>query len=99
MFINTCDAMIHSRIRGETFGLSIAEFSSKGKPIITCPCGDLEHIFILKNKAIVYRSYDKLVEIFKNIRNILKHREDWNAYKEYTPEIIMKHFQRLLMNS
>jgi len=34
-FINTCDAMIHARSDGETFGLSVAEFSVKNKPIIT----------------------------------------------------------------
>jgi hypothetical protein len=34
-FINTCDAMIHARLDGETFGLSVAEFSVKNKPIIT----------------------------------------------------------------
>ncbi len=34
-FINSCDAMIHARSDGETFGLSIAEFSVKNKPIIT----------------------------------------------------------------
>ena len=35
-FINTCDAMIHARSNGETFGLAIAEFSLKNKPVITC---------------------------------------------------------------
>ena len=34
-FINTCDAMIHARTIGETFGLSIAEFSSKNKLFIS----------------------------------------------------------------
>ncbi|GHU87870.1 hypothetical protein FACS189476_04010 [Spirochaetia bacterium] len=34
-FINTCDAMIHARSDGETFGLAIAEFSIKNKPVIT----------------------------------------------------------------
>jgi hypothetical protein len=34
-FINTCDAMIHARSDGETFGLAVAEFSIKNKPIIT----------------------------------------------------------------
>lgn len=34
-FINTCDAMLHARLRGETFGLACAEFSIKNKPIIT----------------------------------------------------------------
>jgi len=35
MFINTCDAMIHARKDGETFGLAVAEFSVKNKPVIT----------------------------------------------------------------
>jgi hypothetical protein len=34
-FINTCDAMLHARSDGETFGISIAEFSVKNKPVFT----------------------------------------------------------------
>jgi hypothetical protein len=34
-FINTCDAMIHARSEGETFGLAVAEFAVKNKPCIT----------------------------------------------------------------
>ena len=34
-FINTCDAMLHARKDGETFGMSIAEYALKNKPIIT----------------------------------------------------------------
>lgn len=34
-FINTCDAMLHARLDGETFGLSVAEFSVQNKPVIT----------------------------------------------------------------
>jgi hypothetical protein len=37
-FINTCDAMMHGRIDGETFGCAIGEFAVCGKPIFTCPC-------------------------------------------------------------
>lgn len=35
MFINTSDAMLHARADGETFGLSVGEFSIKNKPVIT----------------------------------------------------------------
>ena len=86
-FINTCDAMIHAREMGETFGLSIAEFSIKNKPIITCVCGDLEHIKILGDKAIIYNSPKELISIFKNIKSIIHSRTDWNAYKMYTSRI------------
>jgi hypothetical protein len=92
-FINTCDAMIHARNMGETFGLSIAEFSIKNKPIITCKCGDLEHIKILGDKAIIYNSKEELINIFQNIKTIINARNDWNAYKLYSPSYVMNIFK------
>jgi hypothetical protein len=95
-FINTCDAMIHARSIGETFGLSIAEFSIKNKPVITCPCGDLEHIKILGDKAIQYETKEQLFLIFKHIKTIISTNTDWNAYKLYTPEYVMSLFNTLI---
>lgn len=95
-FINTCDVMIHARCMGETFGLSVAEFSSKN--IITCPCGDLEHIKILGDKAILYDSKESLLNIFKNIKKLITSREDWNAYRMYSPEYVMMLFQTYIFN-
>jgi glycosyltransferase involved in cell wall biosynthesis len=97
-FINTCDAMIHSREMGETFGLSIAEFSSKNKPVITCPCGDLEHIRILGDRAILYHNKDELFDIFCNIRQIIGMRNDWNAYSKYTPSEVMSLFREYIFD-
>lgn len=34
-FINTCDAMLHARKGGETFGIAVGEFSIQNKPVIT----------------------------------------------------------------
>ena len=34
-FLATCDAMLHARWHGETFGLAVAEFAVLGKPVIT----------------------------------------------------------------
>jgi GR25 family glycosyltransferase involved in LPS biosynthesis len=34
-FVNTCDAMLHARKEGESFGLAVAEFTTLGKPILT----------------------------------------------------------------
>lgn len=98
-FVNSCDAMIHARQIGETFGLSIGEFSIRNKPVITCKCGDLEHLEILKDKAIVYQSYNDLMEIFKNIRTIIKSRDDWNAYDYYNPQNIMELFNQYVFHS
>jgi len=98
-FINTCDAMIHARSDGETFGLSIAEFSIKNKPVITCPCGDLEHIHILGDKAIQYTSKEGLLNILRNIETIISSRNDWNAHTLYTPEYVMGLFQKYIFHN
>ena len=95
-FINTCDAMIHARSDGETFGLAIAEFSIKNKPIITCPCGDLEHILILGNNVIKYNNINELLLIFTNISTILNAKKDWRGYKNYSPEIVMQQFNTII---
>jgi beta-1,4-mannosyl-glycoprotein beta-1,4-N-acetylglucosaminyltransferase len=95
-FINTCSAMIHARAMGETFGLAIAEFSIMNKPIITCSCGDLEHLLILKEKAIVYNSEESLMKILKHIREILTLHTNWNCYSYFSPENIMGIFDNTI---
>jgi glycosyltransferase involved in cell wall biosynthesis len=100
IFINTCDAMIHARSDGETFGLAVGEFSYCGKPIITCKSHiDNSHIDILQEKAVIFNSEESLVEIFKNIKNIINSRSDWNAYKDYNPENVMKRFFKVFIDS
>ena len=60
-FINTCDALLHARHRGETFGLTIAEFMSKNKPIFTYSgSAEKNHYLLLDNQGILYDSSDDL---------------------------------------
>jgi hypothetical protein len=105
-FINTCDAMLWARNDGETFGLSIAEFSSKNKPIIATPNiklnpkVDLAHLYFLKDKGIWYNEnnlYNILTTAVteENIDEIRS--KDWNAFKEYTPEKVIKIFERVFI--
>ncbi len=100
-FINTCDAMIWGRSEGETFGLSIAEFSTLNKPIIASKIGhnkgDFRHVELLGDKGIWYSSRDDLKKIFTEfVRNEDK---DWNAYRDYTPEKVMKIFKEVYLDS
>jgi hypothetical protein len=90
--------MIHARTDGETFGLAIGEFSSLNKPIITCRSSkDNAHLDILGDKAIIYDSKPSLISIFKNIKEIIQSRNDWNCYKEYNPENVMKQFNSVFL--
>jgi hypothetical protein len=101
-FINTCDAMIHARQMGETFGLAVAEFSINNKPVITCKRGgDLAHLDIMKDKCFTYENENEVYNILKifttNLNEIKK--LDWNSYKEYLPEQIMNKFNELFIQS
>jgi glycosyltransferase involved in cell wall biosynthesis len=98
-FINTCDAMIHARLMGETFGSAVAEFSIKNKPVITTNSGDRAHLDILKDKCFIYNNEQTLYDIFNNIFNNINEikTKDWNAYKEYSPENIMNKFNELFI--
>lgn len=99
-FINTCDTMIHAGSEGETFGLAVAEFSSLNKPVITSVSKiNNSHIEILGSKGIIYDTEESLINIFKNIRTIIKSKDDWNAYREYTPKKVMKRFMDVFIGN
>jgi hypothetical protein len=100
-FINTCDAMLHARNGGESFGLSVAEFSSLNKPVITtdwCSVGlnDLAHIQMLGDKAILYTPHS-LKSILLNLQKSDIIGKDWNAYTNYTPYNIIQQFSKVFL--
>ena len=96
-FINTCDALIHARIQGETFGLTCGEFSICKKPVITWEKSkEREHLLILKNKAILYSTPDELINILENFTKN-KYDVNENDYMTYTPEHVMKIFNDICL--
>lgn len=100
-FINTCDAMIHARFQGETFGLSCGEFAYCKKPVITYGASrEREHINILGDKAILYYKPHELLNILVDFD-----KTKWNNYMDNngyivncSPEKIMKRFNELCLN-
>lgn len=96
-FINTCDALLHARDRGETFGLTCGEFAVCEKPVITFgQCHEKEHLLILKEQAVVYNNADELVEILCSFRRD-KYDMKNNGYMFYTPENVMNIFREVCL--
>ena len=96
-FINTCDVMIHARERGETFGLSIAEFSSKGKPVITYGNSpERNHNMVLGDKGFYYSNYD---ELYTLLDNFIVPPWGCNCYQEFTPEKVMNKFKKVFLDA
>ena len=55
--------------------------------------GDIAHFYLLGNKAMWYNNPNDLYNILLNFNPEVERTKDWNAYKEYTPEKIMKIFK------
>lgn len=103
-FVNTCDAMIHARADGETFGLAIAEFSVRNKPIITwspssfVPGYDTAHLDLLENNAIYYSTSNDLYSILTGISKEFINHNTWGEYtKKFSPEIVMQKFKDVFL--
>lgn len=96
-FINTCDAMIHARHSGETFGLAVAEFSALNKPVITYEkSNERAHIDILGEKGFYYSDATSLTSILWNF--VPDHTTNWRVYSErFTPEGVMKIFHDVFL--
>jgi hypothetical protein len=97
-FINSCDAMIHARNIGESFGLSCGEFSIRNKPIITF-YNSLErnHIDTLGEKGIYYENMNDILHILRNLDKDEINGLEWNCYQEYSPEKVMKKFKEVYL--
>jgi len=92
-FINTCDAMIHARNQGESFGLAIAEFSLLNKPVILYGGGvDLNHVEMLKNVGVFYKNKQELMNILLNYERNDNMNYDVVSDK-YSPSIVTNIFK------
>lgn len=97
-FVEACDAMIHARSGGETFGLAVSEFALSNKPIVTYGLsGENNHIDILKEKAIIYNSYGDVLNIFNDLSNYVKYSDYDLPYKQFSPEIVMDKFDKIFL--
>lgn len=105
-FINTCDAMVHARNQGETFGLAIAEFSIRNKPVVTYSFKrpidvkpELAHIDMLGDTGIYYDDGDDLEGILTSLTHAEVAGKDWNRYRSFTPEAVMVQFNQVFLGA
>ena len=97
-FINTCDAMLHARYIGESFGLSCAEFSVRNKPIITYEKSpERNHIDTLGERGIYYENYSEIFHILKNLDKKEINSLEWNCYQEYSPKNVVSKFEEVYL--
>jgi hypothetical protein len=100
-FINTCDAMLHARNCGETFGLACAEFSLRNKPVLTYDLSpERSHLEILGQKAIRYSNSKELQNIILNLDYKSIKTKNWDCYSEvFSPKKVMEKFDSVFLGS
>ena len=94
-FINTCDAMIHGRQRGETLGLACLEFASAGRKVLTYSGSpELAHLEILGEAGLLYTNERELRELLKRPADSFRHGQ---KFAHFSPEPVMRQFQKVFL--
>jgi len=101
-FIRTCDAMLHARMSGETFGLAIAEFSAHNRPVLTSSVHHDHHMArfhldALGSKGLYYHDESSCAALLLSFDREAARRQDWNAYRAFEPERVMASFRRVFL--
>lgn len=93
-FINSSDAMLHARSRGETFGLAIAEFSLRNKPVLAYALsGERNHIDVLGRRGLFYSGPRGLRAQLLGFDREQAAAQDWDCYsREFSPAAVMPRF-------
>ena len=92
-FIDSCDAFLHARSEGETFGLAVAEFSVSNKPVLAyAHSGSKVHLEILGNKALLYKDRRALEARLHGFDRARMAKGSWNMYSEYSSSRVMRRF-------
>lgn len=97
-FINSCNAMLHARSIGETFGVSCGEFSVRNKPVIAFKyVNDCHHIDVLKNSIVLYDGEESLRRILTRYHDWFDKNKDYRQYSKFSPEKVMEKFQKVYL--
>ena len=97
-FLGTCDAMLHARWHGETFGLAVGEFAVLGKPVITfADSREKAHLEMLGGVSLQYRHAGELIKILRDFR---PHRTQGTEYEIFAdPKVVMKIFRKKFLEN
>lgn len=94
-YIGMCDAMIHGREMGESFGLAMMEFLFHDKPVLAWEEGnDRNHVRTLQPFGTLYNESN----IFAHLLNVNRPKMNYAAAAApFTPEKVMKKFEEVFI--
>jgi glycosyltransferase involved in cell wall biosynthesis len=99
-YINACDAFIHARWLGESFGLAIAESLFFNKPVLACDVGfDRNHVETLQPYDLLYKEKDEedLYNRLINLRDKVGFDYRSPIIQKYNPTTVMNKFKEVFL--
>jgi hypothetical protein len=98
-FVNSCDAMLHARLQGESFGLACGEFSIRNKPVFTyARSKHRHHIDVLRDAGWLYGNTEELVNAIAALDRDTVRAGHWDRYTPlYNPSRVMALFDQHLI--
>lgn len=96
-FINSCDACLHARGRGETFGLAVGEFSLRDKPVFSYgKSRERAHLEVLGHAGLVYDNASDLIGLMTDFERGAPSAKA-NYERLFSPEPVMSMFAEHLI--
>jgi len=101
-FVNACDAMLHARDLGESFGLAISEFLFFNKPVLAWDGGfDRNHVEMLQDYNCLYgaegNDEEECYNMIVNFRD--RPSQDFKRIVEpYSPKRVMETFREVFLD-
>lgn len=104
-FVNECDVMLHARMRGETFGISVGEFAMRGKAIVTYgDSPEKAHTYELtesKAEHFPYLSKDGLKNTLRFLQKVKEQygflHERYVGYTKYSDKYCVEQFEKVFL--
>jgi len=101
VFLNSCDAMIHGRQRGETLGMACLEFALLGKPVLTyAGSPEQAHLDVLGDAAVRYGSASQLLSLLTHPASFpgpAETKAGADRFKDYQPKAVMERFREVFL--
>ncbi len=96
-FIYTCDAMLHARMSGETFGLAVAEFAVRQRAVLTWTGShERSHLELLGATGEYYDDADSLERLLRSfVPDAVKNRDVY-TYR-FNPQHVMQQFKSVFL--
>lgn len=103
-FYSACDVLLNGRLMGETFGFTIVEPLSLGKPVVAPalarnPGMDAHHIELLKGMDLTYKNHTELSQIIlrelsaPTAGTILRER-----VAQFEPSVVAQRFKQVFLD-